>query len=160
VAFWRDRVERLVPDVIGSSGRFRVGAPLLITENEQSLVRSVDEQLANGDVGIVLQRPDGHDVYFGPAGAPRVRKEAHVGASETAWSMTIHKSQGSEYDEVVVSLPRSSSRTLSRELLYTAVTRAKDRVTIVGGRQAFEQALRESIPRASGLVDRVRVLAK
>jgi exodeoxyribonuclease V alpha subunit len=160
VAFWRERVERVVSDVVGSPGRFRVGAPVLITENEQSLVRSVDEQLANGDVGIVLQGSDGHDVYFGPSGAPRVRKETHIGASETAWSMTIHKSQGSEYEEVVVSLPKSSSRALSRELLYTAVTRAKERVTIVGSRPAFEQALKESIPRASGLVERVSALTK
>ncbi len=160
VTFWRERVEREVSDVIGSAGRFRVGAPVLITENEQSIIIAADQQLANGDVGIVLRQGDGHEVYFGPAGAPRLRNETHIGASETAWSMTIHKSQGSEYQEVVVSLPKSTSRTLSRELLYTAVTRAKERVTIVGSRQAFEQALKESIPRASGLVDRVRALAK
>jgi exodeoxyribonuclease V alpha subunit len=159
VQFWRDRVERMIPDVAGSPGRFRVGAPVLITENEQSNVRTVEERLANGDVGIVLLRPEGHDVFFGPADSPRSRQEARIGASETAWSMTIHKSQGSEYQRVIVSLPKSNSQLLSRELLYTAVTRAKERVTIVGSKKALEAALRESVPRASGLVERVSRLA-
>ena len=70
---------------------------------------------------------------------------------ETWWAMTIHKSQGSEFPHAVVSLPRRRSPILTRELLYTAVTRARDRLTIVGGAEAVEQAIARPLARASGL---------
>ena len=65
--------------------------------------------------------------------------------------MTIHKSQGSGFKEVVVSLPAESSRLLTRELLYTAVTRASDRVTIIGDEAVIRHAVNRSVERASGL---------
>ena len=158
VSWWRERLERTLPDDIGVSSRYRIGAPVLVTENEQSVVLGASEQLSNGDVGVVLRDGDTNRVVFGPSDSPRVRDESHVGPSETAWSMTIHKSQGSEYDEVIVSLPKATSLGLSRELLYTAVTRAKLRVVLVGSAVALEGCLRESTPRASGLVERVAAL--
>ena len=74
---------------------------------------------------------------------------------EPAWAITIHKSQGSEYDTVVVSLPHASSRILTKELLYTAVTRAKNHVVIVGSEKALTQAIGHETFRSSGLVDRL-----
>lgn len=67
--------------------------------------------------------------------------------------MTIHKSQGSEFDDVVVVLPEEDNRILSRELIYTAVTRAKRSVEIVAGKQLLKQALSRNIERVSGLAD-------
>jgi exodeoxyribonuclease V alpha subunit len=69
--------------------------------------------------------------------------------------MTIHKSQGSEYNEVVVVLPEESSRICTREMLYTGVSRAKKKVTIVGSREGLEHMLRTPVLRASGLADRI-----
>jgi exodeoxyribonuclease V alpha subunit len=74
---------------------------------------------------------------------------------ETWWAMTIHKSQGSEFPHAVVSLPSASSPILSRELLYTALTRARERVTIVGSESAIRTAIEHRITRASGLRDRL-----
>jgi exodeoxyribonuclease V alpha subunit len=79
--------------------------------------------------------------------------------AESAWSMTIHKSQGSEYDSVIVSLPPASSRTLTRELLYTAVTRARTNVTIVGSAEALVKAVQGQASRASSLSQRLRAMA-
>jgi exodeoxyribonuclease V alpha subunit len=69
--------------------------------------------------------------------------------------MTIHKSQGSEFDHAVVSLPAAGSPILTRELLYTAVTRARTRVTVVGGEDAVRSAIERPVARASGLRDRL-----
>jgi exodeoxyribonuclease V alpha subunit len=69
--------------------------------------------------------------------------------------MTIHKSQGSEFDHVVVVVPSSDSRLATRELLYTAVTRAQSRVTLVGDEASIRSAIERRVVRASGLADRL-----
>jgi exodeoxyribonuclease V alpha subunit len=69
--------------------------------------------------------------------------------------MTIHKSQGSEYDHAVVSLPWAASRILTRELLYTGITRARSRVTVVGSEEAVRAAVARPVARASGLAPRL-----
>ena len=74
---------------------------------------------------------------------------------ETVHALTIHKSQGSEYDHVIVVLPDRESRILTRELLYTGVTRAKQRLTIIGSREAIARAVAKPIRRATGLGSRV-----
>jgi len=73
----------------------------------------------------------------------------------TRHALTIHKSQGSEYKHAVVVLPERASRIVTRELLYTAVTRASDRFTVVGSREVIEAAIRKPIRRASGLEHRL-----
>jgi exodeoxyribonuclease V alpha subunit len=75
--------------------------------------------------------------------------------SQTAWSLTIHRSQGSEFDDVVVSLPARGSPLLTRELLYTAVTRARRGVTLLAPDGALEAALARRVARASGLAERL-----
>jgi exodeoxyribonuclease V alpha subunit len=76
---------------------------------------------------------------------------ARLDAIETTHAMTIHKSQGSEFDHVVVVLPPAASRLATRELLYTAVTRARRRVTVVGDAEAVGAAIRRRVVRSSGL---------
>ena len=74
-----------------------------------------------------------------------------LGAIETVFAMTVHKSQGSEFDRVTLLLPPSGSRLLTRELVYTAVTRARQAVSIVGTADALRTAVETPISRASGL---------
>ena len=77
----------------------------------------------------------------------------------TVHALTIHKSQGSEYRHAIVVLPERASRILSRELLYTGVTRAIDHVTVVGSRDVITAAVARPIRRASGLADRLEGLS-
>lgn len=155
VAWWRDTLSRQL-DVDGTTPtRFQAGTPILITENEQSTVLRNDQRLSNGDVGVAVPSGAGMDVLFGPADNPRWRREGEIGHAQPAWAITIHKSQGSEYDTVVVSLPHASSRVLTKELLYTAVTRAKNHVVIVGSEKALTQAIGHKTFRSSGVVDRL-----
>jgi exodeoxyribonuclease V alpha subunit len=126
------------------------GRPVLITRNEYSL------DLFNGDIGICL--PDLADgsskVWFEQSdGGLRSYSPYRLPSCETVFAMTIHKSQGSEFDEVVVVLPEEDNRILSRELLYTAFTRSRKMVKLVAGRQVFAQALSRKIERCSGLAD-------
>ena len=97
-------------------------------------------------------------MLFGPTEHPRKRKIESIDQAEPAWALTIHKSQGSEYDDVVISLPDYDAPLLTRELLYTAVTRAKKHVTIIGNDQLVERALGRRISRVSSLKERVRAL--
>ena len=75
---------------------------------------------------------------------------------DTVHALTTHKSQGSEYGHAIVVLPEKPSRILTRELLYTGVTRARDTVTIVGSREVIEAAIKRPIRRATGLAERLR----
>ena len=94
-------------------------------------------------------RPDASALVPG-----RNRGATHLHAVEQFHAITIHKSHGSEFDHAVVILPPPGSPILTRELLYTAVTRAKTRLTIVGEAEAIEQAVRRKTDRASGLIER------
>jgi exodeoxyribonuclease V alpha subunit len=126
-----------------------IGRPILVTQNDYQL------NLFNGDVGIVATAAESSDqrvvMFEAEEGRPRVLSPSRLPAHETAYAMSIHKSQGSEFDRVAVILPLESSPVLSRELLYTAVTRAKSAVTIHGSREIIEQTIARRIERASGL---------
>ena len=88
-------------------------------------------------------------------GGLRVFPPGYLGDHTTAHALTIHKSQGSQFGEVVVSRPSESSRLLTRELLYTAVTTASRRVTVVGEEPVIRLAIERSVQRASGLRSRL-----
>ena len=110
----------------------------------------------NGDVGLLLARAGGTVAAFSdPSGACRELPVSQLGEIDTFWATTIHKSQGSEFDAVVVSLPPAPSPILTRELLYTAVTRARRQVTVVASEDALRQAVRQPVARASGLGPRL-----
>ncbi len=132
------------------SGTWYPGRPVLITRNDYGL------DLYNGDIGICLPDREKGDlkVWFERAdGHLRSYSSHRLPQCETVFAMTIHKSQGSEFDEVVVVLPEEDNRILSRELIYTAVTRARKSVRLVAEKQILRLALSRSIERFSGLAD-------
>jgi exodeoxyribonuclease V alpha subunit len=163
VAWWQDKVAAALESVrarVPGGPRFAVGTPIMVVENEQSPSRPMEERLSNGDVGVVVQKGADVEAYFLPAStAPRSRQLRALGRTVRAWAFTIHKSQGSEYTRVVVSLPTTPNRILSRQLLYTAVTRAKEEVVIVGSEPVLRRALEHVVDRVSGLPERLAVRA-
>jgi len=149
VANWTARIEGWLTaevDGFGANGRWYVGRPLLVTDNDYEL------QLYNGDTGVVVQRSQSRvSAAFERRGAVLQFSPARLGAVETAYAMTIHKSQGSQFDTAAVLLPPATSRILTRELLYTAVTRARERLILVGTEDSIRAALSRPVARASGL---------
>ena len=136
----------LVP--LGLQGWPRVGTPVMVTGNDPV------NRLANGDVGVVVDA-DGRWVAMSEADDVRLLAPARLGEWEPWWAMTIHKSQGSEFPHAVVALPTSDSPILTRELLYTAVTRGKPEVTVVASEEIIRLAVSRPVARASGLRDRL-----
>jgi exodeoxyribonuclease V alpha subunit len=131
--------------------RWYRGRPILVTENDYTL------GLYNGDVGIAFPQ-GGFDtppvVFFrGPEGALRSLRPSVLPEHETVYAVTVHKSQGSEFDEVLFLLPDRPSRVLTRELLYTGITRAMRRVVVWGREEIIMQAIARRIERSSGLRD-------
>lgn len=121
--------------------------PILVTANDHQL------KLFNGDVGIILPGPGGTLRAFFNAGGGQTRSlaPAQLPAHETVYAMSIHKSQGSEFTEVAIVLPRPDSPLLTRELLYTAVTRARKRAVLYSSPQSIEAGALRPVARASGL---------
>ena len=131
-----------------SRGRWYPGRPVMITRNDYNL------DLYNGDIGVVAMTDEGLRVTFHRGGL-RSFPPSYLGDHTTVHALTIHKSQGSQFDEVIVSLPPESSRLLTRELLYTAVTRASKKVTVVGPESVIRLGVERSVQRASGLRSRL-----
>ncbi|HYW50432.1 MAG TPA: ATP-binding domain-containing protein, partial [Gemmatimonadaceae bacterium] len=122
------------------------GRPVLVTANDYAT------RVFNGDVGVVWKADGRTTVHFRSVDASvRAIAAGRLPSVETAWAMTVHKSQGSEFDDVVVVLPADESRVMSRELLYTAVTRARRSVTIVAHEPAVRAAIGQGTTRTSGL---------
>lgn len=130
-------------------GDWTPGRPVLVTQNDRR--NGVD----NGDTGVVVPGPTGPMVAFPGVDGPRLLRPSRLRAHEDWWAMTIHKSQGSEFEHVVVSLPTEGSPILTRELLYTAVTRARSRVTLVATEAIIRAAIERPVARASGLRERL-----
>jgi exodeoxyribonuclease V alpha subunit len=128
------------------------GRPVLVTANDREL------DVYNGDVGVTLRRPDGSLVVALARGShePRLLAPTRLPDADTMHAMTVHKSQGSQAREVTVVMPPPESRLLTRQLFYTAITRAQHRVRIVGTEQAVRDAIGREVHRASGLADRLR----
>jgi len=151
VAAWRRDVERRLGEVVPGFAPYGwfAGRPLLITENDRQL------QLYNGDTGVVVAAGDGLRCAFERRGEVVHVAPSRLAAVETLYAMTIHKSQGSQFGEVIVVLPDAASPILTRELLYTAVTRAERAVTVVGTEAAVRTAVARPVQRASGLRTRL-----
>ena len=131
-------------NLISGPGEWYAGRPIMVTRNDYSL------NLFNGVVGIAVGDQRTMRVHFeGDTSLPPARLPTH----ETVYAMTIHKSQGSEFGTVVVVLPPEDSRILGRELLYTAITRAKSRVVLWGSKKSLEAAIATTLARSSGLAD-------
>lgn len=130
-------------------GGWYPGRPVLITRNEPEL------RLFNGDIGICLPDSDGDlRVYF-PDGAGGVRAlvPARLPEHETVYAMTVHKSQGSELDRVLMILPDRDTPLLTRELIYTGITRARSGVEVWSEPGLLRTAIERRVERASGLND-------
>ncbi|MFP6641148.1 MAG: exodeoxyribonuclease V subunit alpha, partial [Myxococcota bacterium] len=131
---------------------FYAGRPLGVTRNDYEL------ELYNGDVGVVTESPNkagggGRALFLSADGRPRSVSTLRLGSAETVFAMSVHKSQGSEFDEVVVVLPHEDSALVTRELLYTAVSRARERVTLFAPRDVLRAAIGRRVERASGLAE-------
>jgi exodeoxyribonuclease V alpha subunit len=127
------------------------GLPILITQNDDPL------RLYNGDIGILL--PDSADRslllawFIGEDGGVRRIPPARLPEHEPAFAMTVHKSQGSEFDNVLLILPEKDSPLLTRELIYTGLTRARTRVEVWFQEPVLRAAVTRYIQRGSGLRD-------
>ncbi len=131
------------------------GRPLLISHNDHAL------GLFNGDLGLLLPdaaRNGALRAWFAgtDAGSPRAIAPARLPPHETAYALTVHKSQGSEFARVLLILPPQPSPLLTRELLYTALTRARDGVTVWGSEATLAAAIERRLERDSGLADALR----
>lgn len=138
-----DRISLLVS---GTTGPFS-GMPIMVMRNDP------DRNLWNGDRGLIIR--DGHRLraQFVDGGRRRVLPLAVLPSWEPAWVQTIHKSQGSEFDEVIILLPKGAERLLSREILYTALTRARFKVTLFAEEGAVKAALQRHVVRHSRIRD-------
>jgi exodeoxyribonuclease V alpha subunit len=153
VSAWTSRLQAWLSDEVEDLDvelRDYVGRPLLVTENDYEL------GLYNGDTGVIVQGADEHaDAVFERGGELLSFSPLRLGAVETVYAMTIHKSQGSQFDTAAILLPPPSSRILTRELLYTAVTRARERLVVVGTEETVRVAVGRPVARASGLGERL-----
>lgn len=127
------------------------GLPILVTRNDPTL------DLFNGDIGLVRAHGENLRALFESEDGERARAFAlgRLPPWEPVHAMTVHKSQGSEIGEVTLVLPDRPSPVLTRELLYTAITRARTRVHVIGDEAVIERAIRERVVRATGLRDRL-----
>ncbi len=150
---WNSRVEQWLAEVGEGpppEGGWYIGRPVIVTENDYGL------GLFNGDTGVVIASEErGLRVAFRRGPGLITVSPARLGAVETAFAMTVHRAQGSEFDEVVVLLPGAASRVLTRELLYTAITRARRSVVLVGKEDSLRAAINRPIARATGLTSRL-----
>ncbi|EPR4993927.1 exodeoxyribonuclease V subunit alpha [Vibrio navarrensis] len=131
------------------------GRPVMVTRNDHAL------GLYNGDIGICMRDESEGEarlkVFFElPDGSMKAILPSRVPEHETAYAMTIHKSQGSEFDFTLMVLPAEFSPILTRELIYTGITRAKKKLALYADGQVLKRAIRVRTQRASGLVERLQ----
>lgn len=150
--FGRVALNRALEDGLGDAAGWYHGRLVMITANDYR------RTLFNGDIGVAWQSLDGRlDVWFpGEGGRLRAFAPYTLPACEAAFAMTVHKSQGSEFDEVAVVLPDTMNRVLGRELLYTAITRARAKVVVHGDEAIVRAAIEHRIERFSGLPELLR----
>jgi exodeoxyribonuclease V alpha subunit len=152
VATWNTVIESWLAHELDrfAEDAWYIGRPLLVTENDYSL------RLYNGDTGVIVARDHGRKTaVFERQGGLVEISPTRLDAVDTVHALTIHKSQGSQVDAVVVLLPDPNSRILTRELLYTAVTRARHSVILCGTEESIRAALERPVAHASGLAARL-----
>lgn len=155
VAGLNDRIELALSRAgllaIGNAGSSYAGRPVMIVRNAPSL------RLYNGDIGILLL--DGEQTlrvhFFLPDGGVKAVPLSRLPEHETAFAMTVHKSQGSEFYHTALALPNQILPVLTRELLYTAVTRARVRLSLYATDEVLQHSIATKTQRRSGLIDRL-----
>lgn len=152
-ALWRAEIERWLRSAIPGYGAsaWYPGRPLIVTENDYGL------GVFNGDTGVVVAEVvDGAErlrAVFERRGELLSVRPTRLASVESLYAITIHKAQGSQFGQVIVCLPQPTSPVLTRELLYTAVTRAQEQLTVVGTEAAVRAAVARPVARASGLTE-------
>ncbi|MDQ6642561.1 MAG: exodeoxyribonuclease V subunit alpha, partial [Actinomycetota bacterium] len=161
VGGWNRQVERMVAERTGVTHyeEWYAGRPVLITANDYA------QGLYNGDVGVTVRlgddaRPSGRLRVVVP-GADGLKEFAttRLADVQTVYAMTVHKSQGSQALEVSVVMPPEDSRLLTHELFYTAVTRAQEKVRVIGTEESVRAAVGRKVQRASGLARRLGLMS-
>ncbi|MGY4653664.1 exodeoxyribonuclease V subunit alpha [Mycobacterium sp. URHB0021] len=152
-AHWNRQVERWLTEETGDPiwGSWYAGRPILVTANDYGL------GLYNGDTGVTIASNNGLRAVVAGARESLDFATTRLADVDTMHAMTIHKSQGSQVDEITVLLPPEDSRLLTRELLYTAVTRAKYKVRLAGSELEVRAAIDRRAVRATGLRQRLQV---
>ncbi|MXZ40072.1 MAG: exodeoxyribonuclease V subunit alpha [Holophagales bacterium] len=158
--FGTDRFNRLVERRLAEAGHrtghdeFYVGRPIIVSRNDRQT------NLSNGDTGVVVPGDSGHPRVWFPDldrdGERYLVSPARLPQHESFFALTVHRAQGSEYDDLVFIPGDAASRVNTRELFYTAVTRARETVTVMAGRDAVRAAVMRTTSRATGLLDRLR----
>ena len=144
IEMWLRREGRIDID-----GEVYPGRPIMVTQND------AETDLFNGDVGVLCESDKGIRAKFPDTNHPRTWSLGRIPPFESVYATTIHKSQGSEFEEVAIVLANESSPLLTRELLYTAVTRARRRVRIFASPAVVVAACARRVGRASGLRERL-----
>lgn len=135
---------------VASEGLWYSGRPVIITRNDSAL------ELYNGDIGIALPDEEGNlRVWFEQSGKMRAVLPSRLPEHETVFAMTVHKSQGSEFEQVLFLMPPDDNPVLTRELIYTGITRAKKTLALYGTERIFKQATMRRTERNGGLADRL-----
>ena len=152
VAYWNRQVERWLSEQTDTPlwSAWYAGRPVLVTANDYGL------GLYNGDTGVTVLRDGALRAVMSASSGPVELATGRLADIETMHAMTIHKSQGSQAGEVTVLLPPTDSRLLTRELLYTAVTRAREKVRLIGSADQVRAAIERRAVRATGLSRRLR----
>ena len=135
------------------AGHWYVGRPVMMTQNNAAM------QLYNGDIGVCLYDKElGKLMVFFLRADHSIKKvlPSRLPEHETVFAMTIHKSQGSEFDECLCVLPESINPVLTKELIYTAITRAKTSLKISSSYAVFSQALQHRVQRTGGLFEKLK----
>ncbi|NTU94737.1 MAG: ATP-binding domain-containing protein, partial [Bacteroidales bacterium] len=147
-------INQAVETLLHQAGLIRIdssfyqGRPVLVTENDYT------HKLFNGDTGIILNDPSTGNLrafFAAPDGTIRAIPPEFLPKHETAFAMTIHKSQGSEFNRVLMVLPPKDNTLLTKELIYTGITRAKQSVEIWSNEPVFSAVVKRRTERRSGL---------
>ena len=136
------------------AGLWYPGRAVLLTANQS------DWGVSNGDQGVVVAGPRGLEVVFGDPTSPRRAPLGVLEGLQPLYAITVHKAQGSQYDQVSLILPPPGSPLLTRELFYTAITRARHGVQVMGSREAVRLAIGTRAWRASGLAERIAEIGR
>lgn len=146
----RQEAEAINRALSGDTLQPPLGTPIMVLRNDPLL------EVFNGDIGLLLNDPaDGRQKVFFPGEMPRWIALNRLSEWTSAWAMTVHKAQGSEFAEVLLALPATVSPVVTRELVYTGITRAKRRVMLWAGEAVLRAAIERRSTRMSGLRERL-----
>ncbi|MCS3603077.1 exodeoxyribonuclease V alpha subunit [Buttiauxella sp. BIGb0471] len=140
--------KRLIERPNQATSRWYNGRPIMVSRNDSSL------GLFNGDIGIALDRGEGLRVWFPmPDGTIKSVQPSRLPGHDTAYAMTVHKSQGSEFEHAALVLPNQYTAVVTRELVYTAITRARNKLSLYADDRVLEKAIVTRTERRSGLME-------